>query len=557
MASSYSPLKVELIGTGEQAGTWGTTTNTNLGTALEEAITGRATATFPSDANFTLPYIDSNAAQVFRNLVLNVTSSGNLSATRDLIIPAIEKQYIVENNTSGSQSIRVKTAAGTGVTIPAGRIATVFCDGTNTRFADDFVDINGGTIDGTPIGAASASTGAFTTATITTATISGGTINNTSIGATTPSTGAFSTVTISGGTINNTSIGATTPSTGAFSTATITTGNITTGNINTLTVGTQTNKATISYTTNTARTLTIPNVGGNRTFSFLDEAQTFTANQTIAGNLNFSGNERRITGNFSSFPGPQQPITGPITDRVIFQTNATNDVTMLTAIPNGTDTRCGIEFYDNSNPTNASRASIYIDADEVSFYSAQSGTGGYKSLYLINGGFYFVELTPTGELAMSGLPDVNVRAKFYAAGKNFGLEATGGVRFTDAYGKTVGATNRSLFIDNTGEIGGLSSTRESKTNIAPIADADWLMSLEPVSYNRRERDKTGAYTDEYNPSTEFGLIADDVVNVRPEICVFIDGKVSGINYEQLIAPMLKEIQKLRAEVDALKEKLNG
>ena len=236
MASTYSPLKVELIGTGEQAGTWGTTTNTNLGTALEEAITGRATATFPSDANYTLPYTDSNASQVFRNLVLNVTSSGNLSATRDLIIPAIEKQYIIENNTSGSQSIRVKTAAGTGVTISSGRIATVYCNGTDTRFADDFVDINGGSIDGTPIGAASASTGAFTTATITTATIT---------------------------------------------TDNITTGNITTGNINTLNVGTQTNKATISYTTDAARTLTVPAVSGNRTFAFIDEAQTFSATQTF------------------------------------------------------------------------------------------------------------------------------------------------------------------------------------------------------------------------------------------------------------------------------------
>lgn len=139
MASTYSPLKIELIGTGEQGGTWGVTTNTNLGTALEEAITGRATATFPSDANFTLTYTDSNASQVFRNLVLNVTSSGNLSATRDLIVPAIEKQYFVENNTSGSQSIRVKTAAGTGVTIPNGKIANVYCDGTNVRFADNTV----------------------------------------------------------------------------------------------------------------------------------------------------------------------------------------------------------------------------------------------------------------------------------------------------------------------------------------------------------------------------------------------------------------------------------
>jgi hypothetical protein len=151
MASTYSPLKVELIGTGEQAGTWGTTTNTNLGTALEEAITGRATATFSSDANFTLPYTNTNSAQVFRNLVLDVTSSGNLGATRDLIIPAIEKQYFIENNTSGGQSIRVKTAAGTGVTIPNGKIANVYCNGVNTRFADDFVAITGGTITGAAI----------------------------------------------------------------------------------------------------------------------------------------------------------------------------------------------------------------------------------------------------------------------------------------------------------------------------------------------------------------------------------------------------------------------
>jgi hypothetical protein len=54
MASTYSTLKIELIGTGEQQGTWGTTTNTNLGTALEEAIVGRATANFTTDADLTL-----------------------------------------------------------------------------------------------------------------------------------------------------------------------------------------------------------------------------------------------------------------------------------------------------------------------------------------------------------------------------------------------------------------------------------------------------------------------------------------------------------------------
>lgn len=131
MASTYSALKIELIATGEQSGTWGTTTNTNLGTAIEEAIVGYATADFTSDANLTLGYSDSNATQTFRNLVLNVTSSVSLSTTRNLIVPTIEKPYYIFNNTSGSQSIVVKTSAGTGVTVPNGGKVFVYVDGTN------------------------------------------------------------------------------------------------------------------------------------------------------------------------------------------------------------------------------------------------------------------------------------------------------------------------------------------------------------------------------------------------------------------------------------------
>jgi len=145
MASTYSSLKIELIGNGEQSGTWGNTTNTNLGTAIEEAITGRATADFPTDADLTLGYTDSNAAQTFRNLILNVTSTGSLTVTRNLIVPTIEKQYLIENNTSGGQSIVVKTSAGTGVTVPNGRKVHVYADGTNVVVAFDFVNLAGGT----------------------------------------------------------------------------------------------------------------------------------------------------------------------------------------------------------------------------------------------------------------------------------------------------------------------------------------------------------------------------------------------------------------------------
>jgi len=117
MSSTYSSLKIELIGTGEQAGFWGATTNTNLGTALEEAIVGRAEVAFTTDADLTLTLTDSNSTQIARHFILNVT--GTLTATRSLTVPAIDKPYIIENNTA--QIIIVKTSGGVGVPVPNGK----------------------------------------------------------------------------------------------------------------------------------------------------------------------------------------------------------------------------------------------------------------------------------------------------------------------------------------------------------------------------------------------------------------------------------------------------
>lgn len=132
MASTYSTnLKIELMALGDQSGTWGTTTNTNIGTALEQAIVGYGNPIFTSDANLTITLTDSNATQVARNFALNVTSSGSLTATRNLIVPTIQKQYLIQNSTTGSQSIVVKTSAGTGITVPNGARTLVYVDGTN------------------------------------------------------------------------------------------------------------------------------------------------------------------------------------------------------------------------------------------------------------------------------------------------------------------------------------------------------------------------------------------------------------------------------------------
>lgn len=126
MASTYSNLKIELIATGEQSGTWGITTNTNLGTALEEAIVGSADVTFAS-ADVTLTLTDTNASQTARNLRLNLT--GTSGGARNLIVPAIEKSYIVYNGVA--DTVIVKNATGTGVSVPSGKTMMVYNDGTN------------------------------------------------------------------------------------------------------------------------------------------------------------------------------------------------------------------------------------------------------------------------------------------------------------------------------------------------------------------------------------------------------------------------------------------
>jgi hypothetical protein len=170
MASTYSDLKIELIGTGEQSGTWGTTTNTNFSTAISEAITGSADVAF-SSSDVTVTLTNTNSSQTARNLRLNLT--GTSGGARNLILGSgcqIEKFYLINNGLS--DAVTVKNTSGTGIAVPAGMAMLVFNNGTNvvnplTYFTGTVVSssatITGGTINGTSVGATTASTGAFTT----------------------------------------------------------------------------------------------------------------------------------------------------------------------------------------------------------------------------------------------------------------------------------------------------------------------------------------------------------------------------------------------------------
>ena len=134
MASTYSDrLRLELMAAGDQSGTWGDTTNTNLGTLIEEAIAGFSEITM-SDANKTLS-ANNGATDEARQMILKF-SGGSLTATRDIIIPSKEKLYVIHNATTGSQSLRIKTASSSStVTIANGKTTVVYCDATDVFLA--------------------------------------------------------------------------------------------------------------------------------------------------------------------------------------------------------------------------------------------------------------------------------------------------------------------------------------------------------------------------------------------------------------------------------------
>lgn len=135
MASTYSSrLRLELIGTGDQSGSWGTTLNLQLGTLIEQAIAGCSVITIPTNADYTLT-VSNGASDQARNAILQVVSAVALTTTRAVIVPAVSKTYVVANGTTGGQGILVKPAAGTGIIVPSGASQLLYCDGVNVNAA--------------------------------------------------------------------------------------------------------------------------------------------------------------------------------------------------------------------------------------------------------------------------------------------------------------------------------------------------------------------------------------------------------------------------------------
>jgi hypothetical protein len=190
--------------TGELNGTWGDTVNNNITSMVEQAIAGLATINTWTTASHTLTTANGTTSEA-RCAILQCSGTPGAAAT--VICPALSKIYIIKNSVSGGYAVTLKTSAGTGISVPNGGTALLYCDGTNV--------VSGGGLNGDVVGPASATDTAIATfdgvtgkliknnasvtiaANVITALGFSGPLNGT-VGATTPAAGAFTTLSATG-----------------------------------------------------------------------------------------------------------------------------------------------------------------------------------------------------------------------------------------------------------------------------------------------------------------------------------------------------------------------
>ncbi len=333
----------------------------------------------------------------------------------------------------------------------------------------------------------------------------------------------------------------------------------------------------IGLTTHVSGTLPVANGGTNLT--------SFTAN----GVMYASSTSALATGSALTFDGTNLATTGSATAARFIPTGSTiptNGMYLSSANVVAFATNSTYAFNISSDQrvqigsgSAAGKLSVYGDAVNFS-PSADNSSNGIGCCVL--GSNIASATSSLGKLYMSGgnsahagnlaLYSGSVVTSAITMTNTSGttqttIDGNGNATLVGVYSATVGATNRDLYVDNTGKLGYVSSVRESKTNILPIDDISWLNNLEPVTFNRKKKEdifssdeyhvKIGErYANETYEELEYGLIAEDVEKVNPELCFYdeVDGqkKLAGVHYSKLIIPLLAKLNQLTIDFEKYK-----
>ena len=583
MSTAYtSILKLALPTTGELAGTWGTVVNDNITQMIEQAIAGLATINTWTTNSHTLTVANGTSSES-RCAMLVASDGAGLSAAGEIICPAATKLYVLKNDTS--YQITLKTASGTGVAVPTGQTAFLFCDGTNVvPCTTGVTTFSAGTTGLTP---STATSGAVTLAG-TLAIANGGTGQTTANAAfnalapsqtsnsgkylTTDGTNTSWATVSSGGTpagsdtqvqYNNAgAFGASSAYTWNNSTSTLTVNSINIGrgggNIATnMFIGTAATGATASSFKNVAVGVAALNgvtngqlnvaVGWNA----LNGINTGTSNVAIGNNAG-----ALLTTSFNTAVGAfaLDGATGG-------SSNVALGYSALTATVTG------------SNNTS------------VGASSGQAVTSGYNNTFVgyTAGGAIDIGFSNTA-VGYSALSTVTSAGYNVAVGENAGKNTSGQqntfLGFQAGYALTSGDNNTVIgynaaasttSVSNEITLGNssIATLRCQVTSITALSDArdkkdvqniplgvDFIQRLRPVSFVWNTRD--GAKVN----VPEFGFIAQELQSAQRDHGVTLPGLVHDINPDRLeaapgtlIPVLVKAVQELQAQIDDLKRQL--
>ncbi len=578
MSSTYSTnLAIELIGTGDQAGAWGNTTNTNLGTLIEQAISGYVTQGVTT-GNTTTITIPNGSTGVARNMYIELTGTGGSNTF--LEVPSNKKLYFIFNNASGAVTVRV--SGQTGVSVAAGEKKILVSNGTDIVEATTYI-INGGSANLTNLSATSAN---ITTITSTSANIT--TLTGTTFG-------DVSTTQLRGSSANITTLTGTT-----FGT-----------------VGTtQLRGASASITTLTGTTSTYTDVRGT------------SANITTLTGTNFSATSLTLTNALARSSGGTGLTTAPSNGQLLIGNGSGYTLAALTAgsnisITNGAGSISIAATGGLTGTTSANLTALGVGA-AASLTSGSSNTCvGYNAGNSINTGSFN---TLVGHAAGDSITDSNWNSMVgYFAGNNVTTgTANSFVGYYAGNGVSTGGLNSALgdssFYSgnytnstclgydsgvngsNQVQLGNSSTTAyaygavvDRASDIRDKADVqdtnlglNFVMSLRPRMYRwdyredyRPPKPSSNASKEEWDAwreackidnlthngthkRTRFhqGLIAQEVKQVMDTMGIdfggYQDFKIKGgedrvtIAYGELIGPIIKALQELKAEFDEYK-----
>jgi len=594
MASTYSSLKLELMATGANSTTWGTVTNTNLDTALGEAIAGSTDVTFAS-TTVTLTLTDTNAAQQARNMRLNLI--GTSGGAQNLIVPAIEKVYIINNGCA--DAITVKNASGTGIAVPAGKTMWVYNDATNVvnvathltslTLAAALPVTSGGT--GVTTSTGSGNTVLSTSPTLVTPALGTPTSGNlasctgvsltTGVSGTLPvangGTGATTltgyvygngtsplsaSTTISGANITGNITGNAANVTGTVAVANGGTGLTTTPSNGFVDIGNGTGFTRAAITagsgvtvTNGAGTITIAATGTGGTVTSVGGAGTVNG-ITLTGTVTSSGN-LTLGGTLSGVSLTSQ-VTGtlPVANG---GTGGTSQATAQSALGVPSTTGSGASGTWAINVTgssasctgNAATATNGITTGNISSY-APGLTGSGAS------GTWGINISGNAATATTATNATNATTSAACSG-NAATATTatnlsgGSVAATTITGTTIAASSS---ITAVGNITAYFSDDRLKTRMGYINGAlAKVMSLKGFYYEANET----AQALGYKPVREVGLSAQDVQAVLPEVIAPapVDPQYLTLDYARLVPLLVEAIKEQQILIDALSAKVNG